>query len=305
MCMASAVDPLRAANRVAGERLFDFTVVSVDGGPVVTTSGLAVAVDGVFDPGAVADVFVIIGGFGSRVLTDKARLRRRPRSQPEGARHRRNRGGLVGVGPCRPPGRPGRDDPLGGPGGLRLGLSPGRRAPGPLRRRRVLLHRGRRRADLRPDAASGASRDWASRSRSTWPRCSSTTRPAPRPTRSPSCRSVSSTATILALPRPSGSWSGTSRTRCRSPPSRVGSGRAPAPSRPSSHEAIGETPGAYALRLRLGAARRLVLDTAEPMAVIAARSGFSSAAAFSRAFVRAFGHSPTRLRRDLAARLST
>jgi transcriptional regulator GlxA family with amidase domain len=63
-------------------------------------------------------------------------------------------------------------------------------------------------------------------------------------------------------------------------------------------KSIGETPGAYCLRLRLNAARRLVLDTREPMADIAARTGFSSAAAFSRAFSRAFGRAPVRMRRD-------
>ena len=60
---------------------------------------------------------------------------------------------------------------------------------------------------------------------------------------------------------------------------------------------IGETPGAYYLRLRLNAARKLVTDTRVPMADIAGRTGFSSAAAFSRAFSRAFGAAPVRLRR--------
>jgi transcriptional regulator GlxA family with amidase domain len=60
---------------------------------------------------------------------------------------------------------------------------------------------------------------------------------------------------------------------------------------------IGETPGAYYLRLRLNAARKLVTDTRVPMADIAGRTGFSSAAAFSRAFSRAFGQAPVRLRR--------
>ncbi|RUZ97578.1 GlxA family transcriptional regulator, partial [Mesorhizobium sp. M7A.F.Ca.CA.002.05.1.1] len=62
-------------------------------------------------------------------------------------------------------------------------------------------------------------------------------------------------------------------------------------------KSIGETPGAYYLRLRLGAARRLVVDTRVAMADIAGRTGFSSAAAFSRAFSRAFGEAPVRLRR--------
>ena len=56
-------------------------------------------------------------------------------------------------------------------------------------------------------------------------------------------------------------------------------------------KSIGETPGAYYLRLRLNAARRLVVDTRVAMADIAARTGFSSAAAFSRAFSRSFRQS--------------
>jgi transcriptional regulator GlxA family with amidase domain len=59
---------------------------------------------------------------------------------------------------------------------------------------------------------------------------------------------------------------------------------------------IGETPGAYYLRLRLNAARRLVADTRLPMADIAARTGFSSAATFSRAFAKGFGKAPSMLR---------
>lgn len=59
---------------------------------------------------------------------------------------------------------------------------------------------------------------------------------------------------------------------------------------------IDETPGAYYLRLRLGAARRLVVDTRIAMTDIAERTGFSSAAAFSRAFSKAFGEAPTKVR---------
>jgi len=59
---------------------------------------------------------------------------------------------------------------------------------------------------------------------------------------------------------------------------------------------IGETPGAYYLRLRLNAARRLVADTRLPMADIAARTGFSSATTFSRAFAKGFGKAPSMLR---------
>ena len=61
-------------------------------------------------------------------------------------------------------------------------------------------------------------------------------------------------------------------------------------------DALGLTPAAYALSLRLQAARRLVVDTRHPMAEIALRTGFSSAATFSRAFHRQFGIAPSRLR---------
>jgi transcriptional regulator GlxA family with amidase domain len=61
-------------------------------------------------------------------------------------------------------------------------------------------------------------------------------------------------------------------------------------------KAIGESPGAYFLRLRLSAARRLVRDSRIPLADIAARTGFSSAASFSRAFRKAFGTAPSALR---------
>src|SRR5205823_2031173 len=44
MCVASAVDPLRAANRICGETLFDFKLVSVTGEAPLTTCGLPVAV---------------------------------------------------------------------------------------------------------------------------------------------------------------------------------------------------------------------------------------------------------------------
>lgn len=58
-------------------------------------------------------------------------------------------------------------------------------------------------------------------------------------------------------------------------------------------------PAAYYLSLRLQAARRLVTDTRLPMAEIAVRTGFSSIAALSRAFRRQFGQPPSAARRGL------
>ena len=61
---------------------------------------------------------------------------------------------------------------------------------------------------------------------------------------------------------------------------------------------VGTGPGAYYLGLRLNAARRLLLDARLPAAEVAVRSGFSSIATFSRAFKRRFGQSPSAFRRQ-------
>ena len=60
---------------------------------------------------------------------------------------------------------------------------------------------------------------------------------------------------------------------------------------------LGLGPGAYGRDLRLGAARRMVVDTRHPLQMVALRCGFASQAAFSRAFARRFGTSASALRR--------
>lgn len=63
-------------------------------------------------------------------------------------------------------------------------------------------------------------------------------------------------------------------------------------------EALGMTPGAYALTLRLASARRMITDTQHPLAEVALRCGFSSASTLSRAFRQRFGAAPSSLRRS-------
>ncbi len=67
MTVASAVDPLRAADRVSGRSLFRRRMVSVDGRAPQTTCGLPVAVAGAFDPQAVApgSLLLVIAGFNA------------------------------------------------------------------------------------------------------------------------------------------------------------------------------------------------------------------------------------------------
>jgi len=59
---------------------------------------------------------------------------------------------------------------------------------------------------------------------------------------------------------------------------------------------LGLTPAAYALDLRLSAARRMITDTRHPLAEVALRTGFSSPSTLSRAFRQRFGQSPSTLR---------
>jgi transcriptional regulator GlxA family with amidase domain len=61
--------------------------------------------------------------------------------------------------------------------------------------------------------------------------------------------------------------------------------------------ALGTTPAAHALDLRLQAARRMLTDTKHPLADVALRTGFSSPSTLSRAFRGRFGQPPGALRR--------
>jgi transcriptional regulator GlxA family with amidase domain len=61
-------------------------------------------------------------------------------------------------------------------------------------------------------------------------------------------------------------------------------------------EALGATPAAHALDLRLQAARRMLTDTGHPLAEVALRTGFSSPSTLSRAFKARFGQPPGSLR---------
>ena len=62
------------------------------------------------------------------------------------------------------------------------------------------------------------------------------------------------------------------------------------------------SPHQYYKRLRLQAARRLVVDSQHSMQEIAVRSGFNSLAVFSREFSSFYGESPSRYRREARSR---
>ena len=68
MAFASAIEPLRLANRACGRAVFDWRLFSEDGGPVRASNGVVIEVDGAFAArsGSIADANAIIGNSGTR-----------------------------------------------------------------------------------------------------------------------------------------------------------------------------------------------------------------------------------------------
>ena len=295
MCVASAIDPLRAANRIAGRTVFDWTLVSADGEPPVTTSGLPVAVSGRFDPAARTDVLVAIGGFGTRYETASplvSGFRRAAKSAHavggvEAGAWLLARAGLLDGRAATThwedledfaasfPNADVRPDRyvIDGPVFTTGGASP---------TFDLMLHLVRSRLGMAValDVASVFIYDQARAATDAQPLVSLGRLDGYDPRLAQAIRlmeaHVDRPLTVAAIAR------------------RIGlSARA---LELLFARSIGESPGAYYLRLRLNAARRLVLDTAEPMADIAARTGFSSGSSFSRAFKAGFGQPPARMR---------
>jgi transcriptional regulator GlxA family with amidase domain len=296
MCVASAVDPLRAANRVAGETLFDFNLVSVDGEAPVTTCGLPVAVSGRFDATKPTDMLVVIGGFGTRYAAERhlistiRRLARGARAVGgveagtwmlghagllEGRAATTHWEDMEDFAAAFPDAdvRPDRyviDGPVFTTGGASPTFD-------------LMLHLVRSRLGMAValDVASVFIYDQARAATDAQPLVSLGRLDGYDPRLAQAIRlmeaHIDRPLTTSAIARRTGVTARTLELIFR--------------------KSIGETPGAYYLRLRLNAARRLVLDTQVRMAEVAARTGFSSAASFSRAFSRAFGEAPIRMRR--------
>jgi len=295
MCVASTIDPLRAANRVAGETLFQWRIVSVDGGPATTTSGLPVAVSGRIEASDRPDVLIVIGGFGTRdigtgpVNTAIRRIARQARAYGgiEAGTWAIARAGLLEGRAATThwedmedfsaafPGTDVRPDRyvIDGPAFTAGGASPSFD---------LMLHLVRSRLGMAValDVASVFIYDQARAATDAQPLVSLGRLEGYDPRLATAIRlmeaHVDTPLTTAAIALRAGVTARTLESIFR--------------------KSIGETPGAYYLRLRLNAARRLVLDTRLAMADIAGRCGFSSAASFSRAFTSAFGQPPSRMR---------
>ena len=61
LSLASVMEPMRGANRVAGRALFRWRLLSPDGGASESSSGLPLAVSGAVDPDTRADAVIVCG----------------------------------------------------------------------------------------------------------------------------------------------------------------------------------------------------------------------------------------------------
>ena len=62
LAFASALEPLRAANRAAGRALYDWRMLSVDGAPVASSSGVEVNCDGGLDSAGRLHTVLVVSG---------------------------------------------------------------------------------------------------------------------------------------------------------------------------------------------------------------------------------------------------
>lgn len=296
MSLASTVDPIRAANRVTGRTCFNWRIVTADGEPAVSSSGLPVAPASRFDPSVCGDVLIVVAGFGVTsyqrhpVLAGMRRARTRCRAFGgvesgswllgyagllDGRRattHWEDLEDFTATFPAIDV-RPDRYV-IDGPAFTTGGASP---------TFDLMLHLVRMRLGMAValDVASVFIYEEAHASSDAQPLVSVGRIEGHDPRLGTAIRlmeaHVDAPLTVAAIARRVGV---TTRTLEK-----------------SFRRVVGETPGRYYLRLRLNTARRLVTDTRVDMAMIAERSGFSSAAAFSRAFRSAFRTSPAAMRK--------
>jgi len=71
MSVACTLDPMRAANRIAGESVFKWKILTLDGKSVKLTCGLPIAADAKFGETAADDVLIVIAGFDSEIHAPK------------------------------------------------------------------------------------------------------------------------------------------------------------------------------------------------------------------------------------------
>ena len=297
MSLAATLDPMRAANRVAGRRIYRWEIVSMDGTPPVTSCGLPIPVDGRFEPARRRDVLIVLAAFNVFEHSTPKALH----AVRNGARNSVMTGGieagawvlgLAGLLDGRAATthwedleefaarfpmadvRPDRwviDGPVFTAGGAMPALD-----------LMLALIRARQGFSTALDVASLYIYDEAHPASDAQPLVSLGRLGDREPRVAAAIRLMEAhldqPLPVSAIARRIGISARTLETLFRG--------------------TVGTSPGAYYLSLRVKAARRLVLDTRLSMADTAERTGFSSIASLSRAFRRQYGMPPTAARRS-------
>ena len=93
IAVANAIEPLRMANRLVGKDVYDWSVISLDGAPSESSTGLKLSPTGALDKLGPLDILFVCGGVNIREAVSPALLialapsRGAPR-RPGGAVHR-------------------------------------------------------------------------------------------------------------------------------------------------------------------------------------------------------------------------
>ncbi len=295
LCVASTIDPLRAANRIAGEALYRWTIVSPDGANAETTSGLPIVVSGKFNANARHEVLIVIAGFGTATYAKgtfiaglaKAGRRARAVGGIEAGTWLLGHAGLLEGHAATThfedledfraafPSSKIRSDRfvMDGPVFTCGGASPAL----DLMLQLIRLRQG---MGLALNVASVFIYEQSRASSEMQPLVSLGKLDGGDPRIAAAIRLMES-----RIDEPQSIASIADRI-----------GVTPRTLELAFAKLIGETPGHYYLGLRLATARKMVSDTKLPMTEIATRTGFSSAAAFARAFRARYGKTPTSLR---------
>ena len=295
LSMAAALDPFRAANRRAGKALYDWWVMSPQGGPLTLTSGVEIRTAPVpLQPEI--DLLVLVAGFrldahatpSLRGWLRQIRARGIPCCGVDGGPWVLARAGLLDghratthwedleafanafpeVEPV--PDRYVIDGPVITTGGAAPCLD--------LMLHLIRTHHG---AGLAGQVANALLYD---------------------PEERPSPQRLVPQARLAALVPPVAQAVAIMEARLEDPPGVAAIagevGLSPRRLEMLFRQHLDTGPGAFFLRLRLSEARRLALDTGLSVQDIAVRTGFSSPATLARAFRAAFGQSVTGLRRS-------
>ncbi|MFN3991520.1 MAG: GlxA family transcriptional regulator [Tabrizicola flagellatus] len=290
--VASALDPLRNANRHLGHEAYRWRVVSPDGAPVPLTCGIELPSSGPLSHAAGAEALIVVAGYRLAEVATRLLIRDLRRIAP-----RFRLVGAIDAGPWVL---------------ARAGLLDGHRATVHWEDLEDLAA-AHPDIDVVPDrfvidgnraTISGAapaqdfmlhlirSRHGAALARQVAASFLATHHPGHEPQTTPQDPSLDPRV-AQALAR--------MEARIDTPEAASATAKAVglSPRRLESlfKSALGTTPAAHALDLRLQAARRMLTDTRHPVAEVALRTGFSSPSTLSRAFRARFGQSPGSLRR--------